>query len=64
LWALLVGVSDGVHDHLRIKASTITIDFVGELVVDEKKNHEIAGYSNALWILTMRLGSKRRFRKS
>ena len=64
MWALLVRVSDGVHDHLRIKASAITIYFVGELIVDEKKNHEIAGHSNALWILTMRLGSRRSFRKS
>jgi hypothetical protein len=43
-----VGVSDSIHDHLSIKACAVTIDFVGELVIYEKKDHEITGHSNAI----------------
>jgi hypothetical protein len=46
--AILVWVSDSIHDHLGIKACAITVDFIGELIVYEKENHEIASYSNAV----------------
>jgi hypothetical protein len=48
LWALLVRVSDSVHDHLCVKACAIIIDFVGELVVNEEESHEITSYSNTI----------------
>ena len=48
LGAVLVRVSDGVHDHLGVNTCAITINFIGELVVYEKKGHEIASYSNAI----------------
>ncbi len=47
-WALFVGVSDSIHDHVGVKACAITIDFVGELVVYVKESHKIAGYSNTI----------------
>src|SRR6267154_3439005 len=37
LRAVLMRVSDGIHDHLGVKACDITIDFIGELVVYEKE---------------------------
>jgi hypothetical protein len=39
LGALLVRVSESVHDHLGVKACAITIGFVGELVVYVKERH-------------------------
>jgi hypothetical protein len=48
LGAVLVRVSDSIHDHFGVKACTITINFIGELVVYEKESHEIASYSNAI----------------
>ena len=48
LGALLVRVSDSIHDHFGEKACAITIDFIGELVVYEKESHEIASYANAI----------------
>jgi len=48
LGTLLVRVSDSIHDHLGVKACAITVDFVGEFVVYEKQNHEIASYSNPI----------------
>jgi hypothetical protein len=48
LGAVLVRVSDSIHDHLGVEACAITIDLIGELVVYEKESHKIAGYSNAI----------------
>ena len=48
LGAFLVRVPDSVHDHLGIEARALIIDFVGELVVDEKESHEITSYSNTI----------------
>jgi hypothetical protein len=50
LGTVLVRVSDSIHDHLGVKACAITIDFIGELVIYEKENHEVASYSNAIFI--------------
>jgi hypothetical protein len=49
LGALLVRVSDGIHDHLGVNACAITIDFVGELVVYEKESHKVASHSNTIY---------------
>ena len=48
LGALLVRVPDSVHDHLGVDACAITVDFVGELIVDEKESHEITSHSNTI----------------
>jgi hypothetical protein len=48
LGALLVRVSNSIHDHFGVKASTIAIDFIGEFVVYEKDGHEITSYSDTI----------------
>ena len=48
LWALLVRVTDCVHNHLCVHTRAITVDLVGEFVVYEKENHEITANSSAI----------------
>ena len=48
LWAFLLRVTDGVHDHLCVDTSAITIDLVGELVVYEKEDHKVTANSSTI----------------
>jgi hypothetical protein len=49
LWALLVRITNSVHDHLRVDARAITVDLVGELVVYEEEDHEVTANTCAIW---------------
>jgi hypothetical protein len=49
LWALLVRITNSVHDHLCVDARAITVDLVGELVVYEEEDHKVTANTCAIW---------------
>jgi len=43
-----VRVLENIHNKLRIGAGAVSIDIVGELVVDEKEYHKVTGNPEAV----------------
>ena len=48
LWTLLVRVTNGVHNHLCVNARALTVDLIGELVIDEKEDHKITADTSTI----------------